>query len=142
MRFDSFFFKRLPYVQSKRRVIFEKPQVKKFTEEPQKNLIIEWDIPKINIKQHVNWLGVEKTDPEEYKNKHFGSLIKTEDLPDFVKDLDRESGYTKYVSELANKYELEGDLEALKHVDLEKEGLSEYRNYFTKKNSSEYSTQF
>jgi len=125
-------------------VIFEKPQIKKFNEKPQKNLIIEWGNPKIKIKQHVNWLGVEKIDPEVYKNKYIGTLIKTEDLPDFVKDLDRESGYTKYVSELADKHELEGDLEALKHVDLENEGLSEYRNYLTKKSSSEYeySTQF
>ena len=136
---------RLPYSQQKRKVIFERPQIKKTNEEPQKNLIIEWDLPKIIVKQTVNWLGVEKQDPEEYRSKYSGSLIKSEDLPNFVKDLDRESGYNKYVNESSNSPEIEGDLEALKYIDLDAEGLSDYKEYLIRKKSTlkyEYSTPF
>jgi hypothetical protein len=56
--------KRLPYSQQKRRVIFEKEVESRKAE---KNLIIQWDQPKINYKTSVNWVGVENADPIAYK---------------------------------------------------------------------------
>ena len=123
--------KRLPYSQQKRRVIFEKEVESRKAE---KNLIIQWDQPKINYKTSVNWVGVENADPIAYKKKYGNNLTAKSKLPDYVKELDKESGFEEYCNEiLRNNQELEGDIEALKYVDLDKEGLSKYKKYVDKR---------
>ena len=78
--------------------------------------------------------GVVRADPDEY-TKRFGSELKDANkMPSFVQEVKNPEGL-----KLANEYvregpvELEGDLCALTLVDLEKEGLGEYRNYLVDK---------
>jgi hypothetical protein len=73
--------------------------------------------------------SIEKADPEEYKKKHGNSLIPTAQLPDFIKQLDKKSGYDKYINEMRNKKDLIGDLKALQYVDLKSHGLELYNKY-------------
>jgi len=47
-------------------------------------------------------------------------LKKGHEMPSFVSSLD---GHQKYVPRQAGYYELEGDIDALKYLDLDKEGL-------------------
>lgn len=116
---------RLPYGPQKRRVIYEQSNTK--SQETPRNLIIQWEAPNVTYKTSINWLGVEIVDPNEYAAKHGNTLIKTENLPQFVKDLDVESGFQQHVNEILNDFELEGDVHALKYLDLDKEGLSKYK---------------
>ena len=69
------------------------------------------------------------TDPSKYEQLFSGQLVKSEDLPNFVKEIPTPEGII-----LAADYkrpavpELEGDVEALAIlVDLQKEGLLEYK---------------
>ncbi len=62
------------------------------------------------------------------------SLKQSNQLPDFVLDIKTPSGIGQLASEFkqSSVYELEGELEGLKHIDLDKEGLSEYRSQLTR----------
>lgn len=97
----------------------------------------------------VKYLGVVKADPDEYTKRYGSQLTKAADLPQDILDI-------KYpddlLEEMKNSSMLEGDVEALKFVflknfiklnnlkknilflrlvDLDKEGLSIYRDYLT-----------
>jgi len=76
---------------------------------------------KIKNKIEIKYLGTVNADPKEYIAKHGTSLKKSHELPSFVNSLD---GNQKFVPVAkAGYYELEGDVDALKYLDLEKEGL-------------------
>lgn len=122
----------LPYPKQKRKVVFKKEKSLNTVYERPKNVIIEWEAPEILIKKDIKYLGVVKADPEEYSKK-YTKLVNAEDLPEFVKEVkpnqmelagDRNSGI--------HIYELEGDVQALDLIDLEKEGLEEYIEYKNK----------
>jgi len=74
---------------------------------------------------------VVRANPAEYVEK-YGSTLVTE-MPDFV----REIATPAEVGVLAAEYrprslvELEGELEGFKYIDLDKEGLGEYRYYLS-----------
>lgn len=109
----------------RRRVIYEPcgplPEVPR-----EKNVIIEWEMPRCVVQQEIKDLGVVRADPREYINKYGDSLIRTEELPEFVKEL-------RLPAELVTPEQprtiLEGDVQALRLIDLDREGLSEYRGY-------------
>ena len=67
------------------------------------------------------------------------TLKKSHELPSFVVELENNNGFQKYVSEQGKPHQLEGDLEALKYIDLDREGLSMYRNYVTDNTGSSIS---
>lgn len=75
------------------------------------------------------YIGVVRTNPSDYANQFSDELVKSEDLPDFVKNIPTPEGIV-----LAADYkpravlELEGSLEGLAMIDLEKEGLAEYKS--------------
>jgi hypothetical protein len=125
----------LPYPKQKRKVIYKKEKSSNTVYEMPKNVIIEWEAPEIMIKKDIKYLGVVKADPEEYSKK-YKQLVDAKDLPEFVKEVkpnqmelagDRNSG--------SHIYELEGDLQALDLIDLEKEGLEEYIEFKKKLNN-------
>ena len=76
-------------------------------------------------------MGVVRANPAAYVEK-YGSTLVTE-MPDFV----REIATPAEVGVLAAEYrprslvELEGELEGFKYIDLDKEGLGEYRYYLS-----------
>ena len=60
------------------------------------------------------------------------SLISSADIPQFVKDIKNPDGLQLACDCPSNGvYELEGDIEALKFLDLDREGLSEYKSLLT-----------
>jgi len=96
---------------------------------PTKNIVLNWEKRKCcEIKTNLKNLGIEQVDPKEYKKKYGTTLVHTEKLPELAQQVKNEHGiqlaadYGKYFNSL------EGDVHALTMVDLDKEGLSEYKH--------------
>ncbi len=119
----------LPYGPLKRKVIFKNADTSQVIIEKPKNIIVQWETPNVVIKKQVKYLGVIRADPDEYIKKFGDSLKKSKDLPQFVLDI-KTPEHLKLAAEYENKslYELEGQLEALRLIDLDREGLTEYKN--------------
>ena len=116
----------MPYKKVKRRVIFQR-----YIQEEQvkpKNVIIQWGQPRVHFSKQFKDLGVIHANPEEYIMKYGETLKKTEELPDFVHEIQPPSKYNGMELEQS----LYGDVEAMRLIDLDKEGLSEYRDCLEK----------
>ena len=87
----------------------------------------------VNPIKRVRYLGIVDADPEEYIRKYKDELRKPDEMPEFVKNV-KTPHNLKLAAESQKKVpELEGDLEAFKHINLEKVGMSEYREFFSSK---------
>lgn len=119
----------LPYNQVKRRVIFQRSNERDPVIVKPKNVIIQWDTPEVQVKKEFKDLGVIRANPTEYVSRYGTTLKSARELPPFVLEIKPPAGVvlaseTKYNS----AYELEGDIQALSLIDLDREGLSEYKN--------------
>ena len=128
----------LPYNRVKRRVIFQRASDTEPVYVKPRNIIIQWEQPQIELKKHFKDLGVIQANPKEYIAKYGSTLKKTEELPEFVLEIRPPCGillaenHHKSVSSSRHlPYELEGDVDALRLIDLDKEGLSEYKEYLS-----------
>lgn len=136
----------LPYRQIKRRVIYVKASSNPANKDGSavmvkpKNIIIQWEPPRVHIKKEFKDLGIVRANPVEYVQRYGTSLKRSIELPPFVKEIKPPDGVvlaadTSSLSSSASAsqsqphalYELEGDVYALNLVDLEREGLVEYR---------------
>ena len=82
----------------------------------------------MNIKTSFQFLGVIKANPAEYVQRYGSSLKLSKDLPQFVLDIQTPNDLVLAADYQSNRVlELEGQLEAFRYVDLDREGLSEYR---------------
>lgn len=131
----------LPYNDKlKRRVIFQKAPIDPVIAKP-RNIIVQWEAPEVHVKKDFKYLGIIRANPVDYVHR-YGNLLKTsQELPQFVLDIKPPNGVV-----LASEYtynavhELEGDIEALKLVDLEREGLGEYRAQLQNRSQQHRST--
>lgn len=122
----------LPYTPMKRRVIFNKNLEPDPIVNKPRNVVIQWEAPQVTIRKQFKYLGIVRANPAEYMNQYGDSIIDAGSLPDFVKEIPPPSGLilasdAKQTKKFA--HELFGDVEALKYVDLEREGLAEYKYY-------------
>jgi len=126
-----FIEKWLPFKQQKRRVVYQKAEPDCLLPNP-RNLVIQWEAPEVEISREYRNLGTQLADPEEYVRRHGAELLRHEEFknaaarigaPDnvIVSESHRELGLP----------ELEGDVQALKLIDLERSGLSQYRSYLS-----------
>jgi len=118
----------LPYSQVKRRVIFQKSKDAEPSLVKPKNVIIQWESPQVQVKKEFKDLGVIRANPLEYVSRYGQTLKMARDLPSFVLEIQPPKGVV-LASEYqqSSQFELVGDLHALKLVDLEREGLGEYK---------------
>ncbi len=95
----------------------------------QKNIILNWEKRNCaEIKTNIKNLGVESADPNEYAKKYGPTLISAVELPEIASQAKTEHGYLLAADYKPNYFNsLEGDLHALTLIDLDKEGLSEYK---------------
>lgn len=119
----------LPYNQVKRRVIFNRADQ---SQEPivvkPRNVIVQWTAPQVQIKREFKYLGVIRANPNEYVNRYRNLLKSSSDLPEFVKEIPTPHGVKLACDKpTPSVYELEGDVDALRLVDLDRAGLSEYK---------------
>ena len=129
----------LPYSQSKRRVIFQKSNnVDPVIVKP-RNVIVQWEGPQVVIKKDYKYLGVVKANPAEYVSRFGASLKTTRDMPQFVLDIKTPEGLVLAADyKYSSFYELEGDVSALKLIDLDKEGLGDYKAYLQRINGGSF----
>ncbi len=121
----------LPYPPAKRRVIYQ-PNTQK---DPQilkpRNVIVQWESPQVNVKKDIKFLGVVKANPQDYVQKYGSQLRSARDLPPVVNEIRTPEGLVLAADSSSNQvqHELEGDLQALRLVDLDKEGLGAYKEF-------------
>jgi hypothetical protein len=124
----------LPYVERKRKVIFTKPNEPDPVIAKPKNLIIQWEPPSVVIKKSFKDLGIIKANPADYVAKYGDTLRSHEELPQFVRDIRPPIGLTLAAEQLTQSLpELEGDLEALSLIDLDENGLADYKGFLKHK---------
>jgi hypothetical protein len=123
----------LPYGQSKRKVIFQKNTVADPVIAKPRNIIVQWDVPEVQIKKDFKDLGVIRANPVEYVERYGASLVTHLELPQFVTEIRPPVGVTLAAEFVApSLIDLEGDVEALRLIDLDQEGLAEYRAYLAR----------
>jgi hypothetical protein len=119
----------LPYGEVKRRVIFNKSSQADPVVAKPKNVIVQWEAPQVQIRKEIKYLGVIKANPAEYVQRYGATLKQSRDLPQFVLDIQTPSDLVLAADYKYNTvFELEGQLDAFRFVDLDREGLSEYRS--------------
>lgn len=118
----------LPYKDQKRRVIFTKPSEPDPIVQKPRNVIIQWEQPQVNIKKEFRDLGVIRANPVEYVERYGNEVKEHVALPKFVTEIRPPSGVVLAAEHQAPPVvELYGDLEALRLINLEKEGLAQYK---------------
>jgi len=126
----------LPYAEGgKRRVVFNKAAAVAEAVAP-RNVVVQWEEPRVNIRQEVKYLGVIRANPAEYVQRYGSELRVHSALPKFVQDIATPSEVGQLAWNYRSSgvtYELEGDLEAFQFVNLDREGLSEYRQQLVSK---------
>ncbi|RNA19890.1 hypothetical protein BpHYR1_024240 [Brachionus plicatilis] len=120
----------LPFEKQTRNVVYNKPQNFSILPDP-KNLIIDWESPDIQIVRRIKNQGIFNTDPIKYSSKFKSEL--TTKFPKFAEQIPRPRGITLATEQNDYLPELIGDVEALKMVDLDRAGLSEYKDYLRQK---------
>lgn len=132
----------LPYQAVKRRVILQKANGEPILMKP-KNIIIQWEPPQVVVAKEFRFLGVGRANPVDYVNRYGGTLLSYLDLPSFVKEIKPPDNIIQAADHKSNMpYELEGDVHALNLVDLEKEGLLEYKKILTASFESSQGTTY
>jgi hypothetical protein len=120
----------LPYSQTKRRVIFQRSNGQDAVVMKPRNVIVQWETPRVEIQKQFKYLGVVRANPVEYVKRYGSNLKVSKDLPQFVLDIKTPDGLVLASDYKYNSlHELEGDIGALEFVNLEREGLTEYSSY-------------
>jgi hypothetical protein len=123
----------LPYAQTKRRVIFQRSAERDAVVVKPRNVVVQWEAPQVVIKKEFKYLGVIRANPVEYVQRYGATLKVARDMPDFVLDIKTPEGIVLAADYKYNTvHELEGDVRAMQLVDLDREGLSEYRAMLAK----------
>ena len=125
----------LPYKARTRRVVFQRSCVP--PPPNPRNLIIEWQQPCVQVEQQCVDLGVVDADPEEYVRQYGCELKRPEDIPQLCQNggcggngLQRSATWAaSSFSRAGDVLRLEGDVDALRRVDLAAEGLSDYARF-------------
>jgi len=119
----------LPYRDQKRRVIFQRNMVPDPVIPAPRNVIVQWEPPSVVIKKEFKDLGVIRANPVDYVQRYGASLKAYVELPEFVKEIKPPVGVVLAAQHVyASLLELEGDVDALNLIDLENNGLAEYRS--------------
>lgn len=117
----------LPYPTPKRKVIFQKAEPTPCPPSPTKNVIIQWEPVDVCVHKEIESLGVHNVDPCDYASRFGGLLTPLGDLPIDFKNLPPPPNQGAEGCK-SPAHELVGDLEALKLIDLDAEGLGMYKN--------------
>lgn len=118
----------LPFKEQVRNVVFIPSDPDPPVEKP-KNLIIEWQTPKVVVKEETKNLGTIQANPEEYAERYKGQLKTHDDILNLVKKIkDRNHPILNSKNpKVQTSIKLVGDLDALNLIDLDAHGLSDYK---------------
>ena len=119
----------LGYNRRTRRIVY-KPAPKLISAPAPKNVIIQWEMPAVQIQREFRVLGVVEIDPQQYISQYGPQLASASQLPSVVvENFKPPVGQTLAVDYRPDLPRLVGDIEALRLIDLDKAGLGEYKQY-------------
>ena len=108
----------LPYSDVKRRVIYQAAPPDPIVIKP-RNVIVQWEAPNVAVRKEFKYLGVIRANPCEYVQRYGCALKNSCQLPQYVLDIANPEGLVLAANHQYNPvHELEGDVDALKLVDL------------------------
>ncbi len=117
----------LPFKSRTRRVVFQRSCVP--PPPNPRNLVIEWEQPCVQVEQQCIDLGVVDADPETYVRQFGPELKQPCEIPPLCNGgacgLQRSATWSSAETTLR----LEGDVAALRRVNLAAEGLAEYARF-------------
>ena len=77
----------LPYNQTKRRVIYQRSAQPDPVVVKPRNIIVQWETPKLTIRREYKYLGIIRANPSDYVSRYGPSLKTANDMPDFVNEI-------------------------------------------------------
>jgi hypothetical protein len=101
--------------------------------EKEKNLLILWQCPQARVTKDLRTLETINCNPDEYRRQYSNSMLTFSQMNSRLRELN--VGLPEPVQTPRPLPRLEGDLEALKMIDLDRWGLSEYK-YLVEERSS------
>jgi hypothetical protein len=122
----------LPYRDQKRRVIFQGLTEADPIVPTPRNVIVQWEPPAVVVNKQFRDLGVIRANPVEYVQRYGATLKVSSELPQFVREIRPPVGVVLAAEyQAASLLELEGDVNALSLINLEANGLAEYRSWLS-----------
>ena len=119
----------LGYARRTRNVIFQAAAPIQLAGATEKNVLIEWDAPDVDMRQEFKFLGVQEADPRSYASQYGHTLVDASRLPREAAQFATPAGAVLAVDSNPNEIPiLRGAVQALRNVDLNCNGLSEYAN--------------
>jgi hypothetical protein len=116
----------LGYPRRTRNVIFQAAKPIQLAQ-VEKNILVEWEVPDVEIKQEFKFLGVQEADPRAYTSQYGTSLVDASRLPREAAQFATPADAVLAVDSNPNEVPiLRGGVQALRNVDLNCNGLSEY----------------
>lgn len=97
---------------------------------------MQWTSPNVTVKPAVRYLGVVKANPIDYMQRYETQLKLANEFPQCILDIKPPDGLTLAADSPNYVHELEGEVDALRLVDMENEGLTEYLPQVNKHSSS------
>ena len=117
----------LGYPRRTRNVVFHPAPPAGPAPRVEKNILIEWEAPDVDLRQEFKFLGVHQADPRSYLSQYGNSLVDASRLPREAAHFTVPSGEILAADSHGNDVPtLRGALQALRLVDLNCHGLSEY----------------
>ena len=112
----------VPFCDIQKKIIVPDADPKKF--------IFNYNSSNLSAKKELNYLGIIDVNPDEYTQKYGAELKQSTDLPKYILDI-KTPDNLKLAAEITEPdiHELEGDVNALKLVDLDREELGIYRQF-------------
>jgi len=118
----------LPFPQQTQRVVYKAAEAICSIPDP-KNVVIQWESPEVELRKEFKNLGVINADPQEYIKRYGGSLLSADQLPEIAHQYSKQAGVQLAAGHQAADHPLlEGDVHALKWVDLDSLGLGFYKD--------------
>jgi hypothetical protein len=105
-----------------------------------KNVIIQWEPPETNISTQFRDLGTVVADPADYVRRFGDSLLPPSQLPAFVHKIPPPKGERYAADSPTLPPRLYGDLDALKLVNLDREGLGHYKHLVSSKSKNAHTS--
>ncbi len=117
----------LSYPKRVRNVVFNPAVPVQKLASSEKNLLIEWESPEVNIEQIFNFLGIEEEDPMTYMSRHGSSLVDSSRMPKEAARFEIPVGHSLASESILNQTPiLRGNVEALRRINLSCYDLNEY----------------
>jgi hypothetical protein len=118
----------LGYARRTRNVVFQ-PAAPIQAAQGEKNVLIEWEAPDVDMRQEFKFLGVQEADPRSYASQYGHTVVDAARLPREAAQFATPAGAVLAVDSNPNEVPiLRGAVQALRNVDLNCNGLSEYAN--------------